>query len=238
MRPCRWRRAGLVPYERALGLQKDLVRRRRAGEIPDTLVLLEHPPVFTLGKMAKIEHLLSTDGRVPVVQTDRGGDVTFHGPGQLVGYPILDLGELRRDVKWYLERLEEVLVGSVGRYGVVAAPKPGLTGAWVGEAKIGAIGVRTERWVTSHGFALNANVELSYFDLIIPCGLVGKRVTSLAKELGRKVDLGELGDAVVEVFGEVFGRDMVHDPEGRDQRSPPIGAAGDVPLPPADPRPR
>jgi lipoyl(octanoyl) transferase len=238
MRPCRWRQAGLVPYDQALGLQKELVRRRRAGLVPDTLLLLEHPPVITLGKMAKSEHLLSPGGPVPVVPTDRGGDVTFHGPGQLVGYPILDLGELRRDVKWYLERLEEVLIRTVGRYGLAASAPPGLTGAWVGEAKIGAIGVRTERWVTSHGFALNANVELAYFDLIIPCGLVGKRVTSLAKELGRAVDLGELGGAVVEVFGEVFGRDMVHDPEASDQRSPPIGSAGDVPLPPADPRAR
>ncbi len=215
MVPCRWRFAGGLAYSDALALQKDLVRRRVAGEVPDTLLFVEHPHVITLGKMARREHLLSARPDVEVVETDRGGDVTYHGPGQVVGYPIVDLSELRRDVKWYVERLEEVMIRTAGRWGVRAGRQEGLTGAWVGEAKLGAIGVRVEKWVASHGFALNANTDLSYFDLIIPCGLPGKGVTSLAKETGRAVDLGELRRAAAEEFGGVFGRAMIHeDPDG------------------------
>jgi lipoate-protein ligase B len=210
METCRWRFAGTVPYEEALAMQKDRVRRRIAGEIPDTLLLVEHPPVITLGKLAKAVHLLERRPGIEVVETDRGGDITYHGPGQVVGYPIVDLSGLRRDVKWYLERLEELLIRTAGRYGVVAARVAGMTGAWVGDAKIGAIGVRVERWVTSHGFALNAGADLSGFDLIVPCGLQGKRVTSLAREAGREVDLDELRRSLAEDFGEVFGRKMIH----------------------------
>jgi lipoate-protein ligase B len=212
---CRWRYAGRLQYAEALVLQKDLVRRRIAGEIPDTLLFVEHPHVVTLGRMAKADHLLSRRPDVEVVETDRGGDITYHGPGQVVGYPIVDLNGLKKDVKWYLERLEEVLIRAVARYGLRASRQPGMTGAWVGEAKIGAIGVRVEKWVASHGFALNANTDLSYFDLIIPCGLEGKRVTSLAREVGRDVDLDELRRSLAEVFGEVFGRSMVDADEDR-----------------------
>jgi len=210
MEICRWRFAGTVRYAEALAMQKDRVRRRIAGEIPDTLLFVEHPPVITLGKMAKAEHLLERRPGVEVVETDRGGDITYHGPGQVVGYPILDLNGLKRDVKWYLEQLEEVLIRTVARYGVAASREAGMTGAWVGDAKIAAIGVRVERWVTSHGFALNAGADLSGFDLIVPCGLEGKRVTSLAKEAGRGVGLDELRGSLAEVFGEVFGRKMIH----------------------------
>ncbi len=212
---CRWRFLGTVGYTDALAIQKDLVRRRIGGEIPDTLLLLEHPHVVTLGKVARPEHLLARRPEVEVVRTDRGGDVTYHGPGQVVGYPILDLSALRRDVKWYLERLEEVMIRAVGRFGIRAGRVPGMTGAWAGEGKIGAIGVRVERWVTSHGFALNVGTDLSYFDLIIPCGLRDRGVTSIAEQTGRAVDLGEARRAVVEAFGEVFGRIMEHDDEGR-----------------------
>ena len=191
------------------------MRRRIAGEIADTLLFVEHPHVITLGKMAKAGHLLGRRPEVEIVETDRGGDVTYHGPGQVVGYPIVDLNGLRRDVKWYLEQLEEVMIRACARYGVRAAREPGMTGAWVGDAKIGAIGVRVEKWVASHGFAFNANTDLSYFDLIIPCGLEGKNVTSLAKEIGRDVDLDELRRALAEVFGEVFGRTMVDADEDR-----------------------
>jgi lipoate-protein ligase B len=170
--------------------------------------------VVTLGKVARAEHLLASRPDVEVVETDRGGDVTYHGPGQVVGYPIVDLSALKRDVKWYLEGLEETMIRTAARYGVRAGREPGMTGAWVGGAKLGAIGVRVERWVTSHGFALNANTDLSYFDLIIPCGLRGRGVTSLAKEIGRPIDLDELRRALAEVFGEVFGRSMVHEKEG------------------------
>lgn len=207
------RTLGTLGYAAALSAQKEAVRRRIAGEIPDTLLFVEHPHVVTLGKTAKREHLVAARPGVEVVETDRGGDVTYHGPGQVVGYPILDLSALRRDVKWYLERLEDVLIRTCARFGLAAARAEGMTGAWVGAAKIAAIGVRVERWVASHGFALNANTDLSYFDLIIPCGLRGKGVTSLAKELGRPVDLDEVRRALAEAFGEVFGRTIVHEKE-------------------------
>jgi len=216
--PCRWRFAGRRGYAEALALQKDLVRRRIAGEVSDTLLFVEHPHVITLGKVAHREHLLAARSDVEVVETDRGGDVTYHGPGQVVGYPIVNLGGLRRDVKWYLERLEEVMVRAVAAYGVRAGRQPGMTGAWVGDRKIGAIGVRVERWVTSHGFALNANTDLSFFDLIIPCGLAGKGVTSLAKETGRDVDLDDLRRRLAEAFGAVFGRRMEHEHENGEPR--------------------
>ncbi|RPH38893.1 MAG: lipoyl(octanoyl) transferase LipB [Planctomycetota bacterium] len=181
MTECRWRFAGRLPYGEALALQKDTVRRRVAKEIPDTLILVEHPPVITLGKMAKREHLIGSRADVEVVETPRGGDVTYHGPGQIVGYPILDLTALNTDLKKYLFKLEEIMIRAVARYGITAGRQEGMTGAWVNDRKIGAIGVRVERWVTSHGFALNANTDLGGFDLIIPCGLRGKGVTSIAR---------------------------------------------------------
>lgn len=208
---CRWRFAGRLPYGEALALQKETVRRRVAKDIPDTLILVEHPPVITLGKMAKREHLLGSRPDVEVVETPRGGDVTYHGPGQIVGYPILDLTALNTDLKKYLGRLEEVMIRAAARYGITAGRQEGMTGAWVGDRKIGAIGVRVERWVTSHGFALNANNDLGGFDLIIPCGLRGKGVTSIAREIGRDVDLDELRPFVAQVFGEVIGRRMIHE---------------------------
>jgi lipoyl(octanoyl) transferase len=211
MAVCRWRFAGRLPYGEALALQKETVRRRVAKEIPDTLILVEHPPVITLGKMAKREHLLGSRPDVEVVETPRGGDVTYHGPGQIVGYPILDLTALNQDLKKYLGKLEEVMIRAVARYGITAGRQEGMTGAWVGERKIGAIGVRVERWVTSHGFALNANNDLDGFDLIIPCGLRGKGVTSIAREIGHEVDLDELRRSVAEIFGEVLGRRMIHE---------------------------
>ena len=211
MAVCRWRFAGRVPYSEALALQKETVRRRAAKEIPDTLILIEHPPVITLGKMAKREHLLGSRPDVEIVETPRGGDVTYHGPGQIVGYPILDLTALHQDLKKYLGNLEEVMIRAAGRYGIQAGRQEGMTGAWVGDRKIGAIGVRVERWVTSHGFALNANTDLGGFDLIIPCGLRGKGVTSIAREIGHEVDLDELRRSVAEIFGEVVGRRMIHE---------------------------
>jgi lipoate-protein ligase B len=211
MASCRWRSLGRIPYGDALEIQKDLVRRRIAGEIPDTLLLLEHPHVITLGKMARQEHLVARRPGVEVVETNRGGDITYHGPGQVVGYPIVGLATLKRDVKEYVEHLEEVMIQAVARYSIQACRKPAMTGAWVGEAKIGAIGVRVEKWVTSHGFALNANTDLAYFDQIIPCGLPGKGVTSIEREIGRAVDLDELHRILAELFGELFGRIMIHE---------------------------
>jgi lipoate-protein ligase B len=211
MLDCRWRFAGRLPYGEALALQKETVRRRVAKEIPDTLILIEHPPVITMGKMSKKEHLLGIRPDVEVVETPRGGDVTYHGPGQVVGYPIIDLTVSKVDLKKYLGKLEEVMIRAVATYGITAGREEGMTGAWVGDRKIGAIGVRVERWVTSHGFALNANNDLGGFDLIIPCGLKGKGVTSIAREIGHEVDLDELRRSVAKIFGEVVGRRMIHE---------------------------
>lgn len=211
MAVCRWTDAGRLPYAEALALQKETVRRRVAKEIPDTLILVEHPPVITMGKMSKAEHVIGSRPDVEVVTTPRGGDVTFHGPGQIVGYPILDLTALNQDLKKYLGKLEEVMIRTAALFGIRAGRAEGMTGAWVGDRKIGAIGVRVEKWVTSHGFALNVNTDLSGFDLIIPCGLHGKGVTSIAREIGRDVDLGELRPKVAEIFGEVLGRRMIHE---------------------------
>lgn len=213
MEVCRWGYAGRVPYAGALALQKDLVERRASGAIPDTLLFVEHPHVITLGRGARRENVLATRPGVEVIETDRGGDVTYHGPGQVVGYPIVDLGGLRQDVKWYLERLEEVLIDTCAAFGVKAARAQGMTGAWTGGAKIGAIGVHVSRWITSHGFALNVATDLSYFDLIIPCGLRGLPVTSLEKETGRPVDPAEVRRAAADGFGRVFGREMQHGQE-------------------------
>ena len=213
---CRWWDAGRLSYADGLELQKGLVRRRVAREIPDTLVLVEHPPVITLGKMSKPEHVLVVREGVEVMKTPRGGDVTYHGPGQVVGYPIVDLTAGHLDLKKYLEKLEEVMIRAIAAYGVRGERQAGMTGVWVGERKIGAIGVRVEKWVTSHGFALNANTDLSGFDQIIPCGLRGKGVTSIAREIGRDVDLDELRRSVAAIFGTVFGRRMIHEGERRD----------------------
>jgi lipoyl(octanoyl) transferase len=213
MPACRWRDLGRTPYADAVALQKQAVRRRIAGESPDVLLFVEHPDVITLGKVARAEHVVAPRPGTEVVETDRGGDVTYHGPGQLVGYPIVDLQGLRRDVKWYLERLEDVLVDAVGRFGIAAQRSEGRTGAWAAGGKIAAIGVRVERWVTSHGFALNVSTDLSAFDQIIPCGLPDRRVTSIEREAGRQVPLADARDAVVEAFGRVFGREMIHEAE-------------------------
>ncbi|HZE98717.1 MAG TPA: lipoyl(octanoyl) transferase LipB [Planctomycetota bacterium] len=208
---CRWWDAGRLSYADGLALQKETVRRRVAKEIPDTLILLEHPPVITMGKMSKEEHIVGRRDDVEIVKTPRGGDVTYHGPGQVVGYAMLDLTAGKIDLKKYLEGLEEVMIRAVAAHGIQAGRLKGMTGAWVGDRKIGAIGVRVEKWVTSHGFALNATTDLSGFDLIIPCGLHGKGVTSIARETGRDVDLDGLRRSVAAIFGKVFGRRMIHE---------------------------
>ena len=208
---CRWWDAGRLSYADGLALQKETVRRRIAKEIPDSLILVEHPPVITMGKMSKPEHVIGRRDDVEVVTTPRGGDVTYHGPGQIVGYPIVDLTAGGLGLKQFLENLEKVMIRAVKAYGIKAERVEGMTGAWVGDRKIGAIGVRVEKWVTSHGFALNANTDLGGFDLIIPCGLKGKGVTSIAREIGRDVDLPELRRSVAAIFGTVFGRRMIHE---------------------------
>lgn len=202
------RRLGLVDYEAALDLQRDLVEQRKQGLIPDQLLLLEHPDVITLGVRARSDrsHVLATPEAleaegVPVFETGRGGDVTYHGPGQLVGYPIFDLKPDRCDVHKYVRDLEETLIRAVADFGIRARRVKGLTGIWVGpegrEEKLAAIGVRISRWVTSHGFALNVNTDLSRFALIVPCGISDRGVTSMQRLLGRTVPMAEVEDAVI-----------------------------------------
>ena len=208
------RRLGVVPYEEGVELQRALVEERRAGLAPDLLLLLEHPHVITLGakRDAARSHLLASQDilnarGVAVHESGRGGDITYHGPGQLVGYPILDLKPDRCDVHKYVRDLEEVMIRAAGDFGIGAGRVPGLTGAWVGADKLGAIGVRISRWITSHGFALNVSTELDYFNLIVPCGITTGGVTSLEKIIGRSVSMAQAEAAIVRHFSQVFERD-------------------------------
>jgi lipoyl(octanoyl) transferase len=204
---------GRIRYADGLDLQAKRVAERQAGEIPDTLLLLEHDPVFTLGRNARRDNVLFSEEALrrkgfDVFESGRGGDVTYHGPGQVVGYPILDLSPDRRDVHRYVRDLEEVMVRCCADYGIEAGRVEGLTGTWVGNEKIGAIGVRISRWVTSHGFALNAANDLSAFDLIVPCGIRDRGVTSLERLLGRPVGLDEVMDRLTVHFADVFGCEL------------------------------
>ncbi len=207
----------LAPYARACELQQRVVAARKAGAVPDVLLLCEHPHVITLGRNGKREHLrvsepLLLERGVEFHSTDRGGDITYHGPGQLVGYPILDLASIRRDVAWYVRQLEEAMIRATAEFGIAAGRKSGLTGVWVdtpaGPEKLAAIGVHLSRWVTSHGFAYNLSTDLRYFDWIVPCGIPDKRATSLEKLLGRSVSREEAAPRIVSHFAEVFSFEM------------------------------
>jgi lipoyl(octanoyl) transferase len=216
MRPLEIRRLGLVPYADGLELQRRLVEDRKADRIPDTLLLLQHPHVLTIGvKKDGRSHILAPPDRlsalgVDVFETGRGGDVTYHGPGQLVGYPIVDLNPDRRDVHRYVRDLEEVMIRVCADYGLEAGRVSGFSGAWIksdsGDEKIGAIGVRISRWVTSHGFAFNVTTDIDFFKLIVPCGIADKGVTSLESKLGRAPAMSEVQDRFVEQFAAVFDR--------------------------------
>jgi lipoyl(octanoyl) transferase len=214
VRPLEVRRLGVVPYEQGVELQRTLVEERRAGRVPDLLLLLEHPHVITLGakRDAAKSHLLAAPEAliargVELHESGRGGDITYHGPGQLVGYPILDLKPDRCDVHKYVRDLEEVMIRAAADFGIHADRVKGLTGAWVGTDKLGAIGVRISRWITSHGFALNVTTDLEYFNLIVPCGITSGGVTSLEKAAGRPVNMADAEAAVVSHFSKVFERD-------------------------------
>ena len=204
------RRLGLVPYGEALDLQKELVEERRAGRVPDLLMLLQHPPVITLGvRRDSRSHITASEGQlamhgVEVHEAGRGGDVTYHGPGQIVGYPILDLRPDRCDVHRYVRDLEQVMIRVCADYGISAHRVDGFSGAWVGTEKIGAIGVRISRWITSHGFAFNVNTRLEDFQLIVPCGIADRGVTSLGKLLGEELSIEEVEDRFIRRFAEVF----------------------------------
>jgi lipoate-protein ligase B len=224
---------GLVEYGAAWELQRRLVAARKAGAVPDVLLLCEHPHVITLGRNGNVanlqasSHVLGQMG-VSFFETNRGGDITYHGPGQLVGYPILNLSEIRRDVGWYVRSLEEAMIRASAEFGVSGRRVPGRTGVWVDvraeernevkeveevkeikdEEKLGAIGVHISRWVTSHGFAYNVSTDLRYFDLIVPCGIAGKSATSLEKLLGRRVELKKVAPRIAAHLGEIFGLDV------------------------------
>ena len=217
MRELEVRRLGIVPYADALALQRALVEERRANRVPDLLILLQHPPVITVGVRGDggRSHIIADTDRlaalgVAVSETGRGGDVTYHGPGQIVGYPILDLRPDRCDVHRYVRDVEEVMIRTCVDYGVPAGRITGLTGAWVGPEKIGAIGVRISRWITSHGFAFNVTTDLAYFDLIVPCGIADRGVTSLQRVLGRSVSIADVEESLVCHFAAVFGRTVTH----------------------------
>jgi lipoyl(octanoyl) transferase len=192
-------------YQEVWNLQKDFQKKRIEKRLDDTLILVEHEPVYTLGKNANKNHLLqSRDRSVNVFDIERGGDITFHGPGQLVGYPIIDLSYYRRSVSWYMRRLEQLAIDVLKDFGINASRIKGLTGVWVGEEKIAAQGVRISRWVTMHGFSLNVNPDLSFYDGIIPCGIFDHGITSMEELLGSAQDMDDVKAMVVEKFNNLF----------------------------------
>ena len=208
---------GLIGYAEAWALQKRLVAARKAAAIEDVLLLCEHPHVITQGRNGRRENLLASDEvlkqkGMEFHATDRGGDITYHGPGQIVGYPILNLGAIRRDVVWYVRMLEEAMIRATADFGITAERVTGKTGIWVHtggtEVKLAAIGVHISRWVTSHGLAYNVATDLRYFDLIVPCGIADRKATSLEKLRGRRVEIKEVAPRIAGHLGEVFGLEM------------------------------
>ncbi|MBI4459074.1 MAG: lipoyl(octanoyl) transferase LipB [Acidobacteria bacterium] len=225
-RPCQVYRLGRIPYRQAWEMQRALVERRKRQEIGDTILFLEHPSVITLGRNAKPENLLSSPEvlaglGVEVAETNRGGDVTYHGPGQLVGYPIVDLAAIRRDVVWYVRVLEEALIHTLKGYGLPAGRMEGRPGVWVDHGKIAAIGVHISRWVTSHGFALNLQTDLNFFRHIIPCGITACPVTSFQQLLGKTADRRLVEEEIAQHLGELLGLDIRWEqPEYLERREP------------------
>lgn len=216
-RGCNVYRLGRVGYAAAAALQASLVARRKLDEIADSLLLLEHAPVITWGRNSRAVNLLSSPellarAGIELVQTNRGGDITFHGPGQLVGYPIICLDGIRKDVVWYVRTLEEAIIRALREIGIAVFRKPGMTGVWAerngGPAKVAAIGVHISRWVTSHGFALNVDTDLGYYRHIVPCGIAEHPVTSVRELLGGGVDRRVIEDGVIRHFGELFNLQM------------------------------
>lgn len=212
---------GEVDYKKAWDLQAETFELRRSGNIPDTIFLLEHPNTYTLGKVADKNNLIVPEeyllkNKIAVYEIDRGGDITYHGPGQLVGYPIIDLSNWHKDTHLYLRSIEEVIISTCAQFGLNAGREEKYTGVWIEDRKIAAIGIKVSRWITMHGFAFNVNTDLSLFNGIIPCGILGKSVTSLEKELGGKIDLGEVKEIILENFIRIFGYstlNRVNEPE-------------------------
>lgn len=203
-----------MPYGEAWDLQYRLHTLRREGKLEDTLLLLEHPHTYTLGKTADRANLIGSDqyleaNGIKVFEIDRGGDITYHGPGQLVGYPIIDLQKWKPDSHLYLRTLEEMMIDVLSEYGIIAGRKEGFTGVWISEEKIAAIGIKISRWITMHGFAFNINTDLNLFSGIIPCGIKDKEVTSLSKILGREIDMNEIKSKIKNRFAFHFGHDEI-----------------------------
>jgi lipoate-protein ligase B len=196
---------GNSSYKRTWELQKELQLQRIENKIDDTLLLVEHEPVYTFGKNSDENHLLQNyPENVKLFHIERGGDITFHGPGQIVGYPIIDLHNYKMSISWYMHALEEVIIRSLDKFGISADRKDGLTGVWVEDEKIAALGVRISRWVTMHGFALNVNTDLTYYDSIIPCGIFDYGITSLEHILGEKQNISKIKSILSAVFLDVF----------------------------------
>ena len=201
---------GKIDYQSAWDLQKEIFDLRLHNKIDDTFFLLEHPHTYTLGKVAEKENLISTNEQlkelgISVYEIDRGGDITYHGPGQIVGYPIINLSDWKEDTHEYLRALEEVIIKTCAEYGLSTNRNPKYTGVWLGEKKIAAIGIKVSRWITMHGFAFNVNTDLNYFGGIIPCGIRDKDVTSLKHELGKEIEVDEAKEKLVKNFQNVFG---------------------------------
>ncbi len=206
---------GLIDYQQAWDLQKITLEKRKNNEIEDVLYLLEHPHTYTLGKIADKNNLISSkefleENKIQVYEIDRGGDITYHGPGQIVGYPLIDLTNWQKDTHKYLRALEEVLILTCNDYGIEAVRNPKYTGVWIGDRKITAIGIKISHWISMHGFAFNVNTDLNLFNGIIPCGINDKEVTSLQKELKKEIDINEVKEKVVNHFKNVFGYDLIY----------------------------
>ena len=206
-------RLGIIDYQDALNLQLSLLEKRMKEEIEDVLLLLQHPPTFTMGRSGKTEHLLSNIEElkkrgIHFEEISRGGDITYHGPGQLVGYPIIDLNKFKRDIRQYLRNIEEMLILTLNDFNIKAQRREGLTGVWVNDEKVASIGVGIKRWISYHGFALNVNTDLSYFDMIIPCGIPGAKMTSMKKILAEKgnLEMTEVESSIINAFSKVFDR--------------------------------
>jgi lipoyl(octanoyl) transferase len=205
----------IIDYKEAWDLQKDIFELRYKKEISDVFLLLEHPHTYTLGRVADKAHLIGSQdyldkNKISVYDIDRGGDITYHGPGQIVGYPIIDLNQWQNDTHKYLRGLEEVIIRTCSFYGINASRDPKYTGVWIENRKIAAIGIKVSRWITMHGFAFNINSDLSFFNGIVPCGIFNKEVTSLSKELNTIIDLQEVKSLLVANFKEYFGYDSVN----------------------------
>lgn len=204
----------LVPYADALALQHRIVKARKRGALNDALLLLEHPPVFTLGRNAPESNILASrealqQNGIQVFRVERGGDVTYHGPGQLVGYPILDLHNFRLDVGWFVRSMEEMLIRALDDFGIRGKRIEKLIGVWAGDAKIAQIGARIEQWITYHGFALNVAPNLAHFDLIVPCGIRDKAVTCMARALNQPIEMRAVRERVAARFAEVFDVELI-----------------------------